>query len=64
MNGFMNHRQRHLALKSGITIRAATVNILYQHVLHLLPTTSSSTTTSSNTISSGEITNLFATGIV
>ena len=55
LNAFGNHRQRHLALKSGITIRAATVNILYEHVLRLSPKGKVGLT-------SGEITNLFATG--
>lgn len=55
LNAFGNHRQRHLALKSGITIRAATVNVLYEHVLRLSPKGKVGLT-------SGEITNLFATG--
>jgi ABC-type multidrug transport system fused ATPase/permease subunit len=37
VNGFGNHRQRHLALKSGIAMRAAVVNVIYEHVLKLSP---------------------------
>jgi hypothetical protein len=44
-----------LALKSGVTIRAATVNILYQRVLQLSPQGKVGLT-------SGEMTNLFANG--
>lgn len=36
-NGFGNHRQRHLALKSGVAMRASVVNIIYEHVLQLSP---------------------------
>jgi hypothetical protein len=55
LNAFGNHRHRHLALKSGVTIRAATVNILYERVLRLSPSGKIGLT-------SGEITNLFANG--
>jgi ATP-binding cassette subfamily C (CFTR/MRP) protein 1 len=37
INGFGNHRQRHLALKSGVAMRAAVVNVIYEHVLELSP---------------------------
>ena len=57
LNTFGNHRHRHLALKSGIVMRAATINILYSRVLQLTPKGKSGLT-------SGEVTNLIATGIV
>lgn len=37
VNAFGNHRHRHLALKTGVVLRAASVQELYQHVLHLSP---------------------------
>jgi hypothetical protein len=55
LNALGNHRHRHLALKSGIAIRSAAVNVLYEHVLRLSPKGKIGLT-------SGEITNLFATG--
>jgi hypothetical protein len=55
LNAFGNHRHRHLALTSGVTIRAATVNILYERVLRLSPQGKVGLT-------SGEMTNLFANG--
>jgi len=53
LNGFGNHRQRHLAMKSGVALRAAIVNQLYQHVLRLSPT-------GKKGLTSGEVANLFA----
>lgn len=53
LNAFGNHRHRHLAIKSGIVMRAALINVLYQHVLHLTPEGKSGLT-------SGEVTNLLA----
>jgi ABC-type multidrug transport system fused ATPase/permease subunit len=53
VNGFGNHRHRHLALKTGVALRAAVVNIIYRHVLRLSPPGRSGLT-------SGEITNLVA----
>lgn len=55
LNAFGNHRHRHLALKSGISTRAAAVSILYEHVLKLSPRGKIGLT-------SGEVTNLVATG--
>ena len=55
LNAFGNHRHRHLALKSGVTIRAAAVNILYERVLRLSPQGKVGLT-------SGEMNNLFANG--
>ena len=53
MNGFCNHRHRHLALKTGVALRASVVNILYQHILRLSPQGKASMT-------SGEVANLVA----
>jgi ABC-type multidrug transport system fused ATPase/permease subunit len=53
LNGFGNHRQRHLALKSGVAMRAAVVNIIYEHVLELSPNGRVGLT-------SGEVANLVA----
>jgi ATP-binding cassette subfamily C (CFTR/MRP) protein 1 len=53
VNGFGNHRQRHLALKSGIAMRAAVVNVIYEHVLELSPKGRMGLT-------SGEVANLVA----
>ena len=55
LNSFGNQRHRHLALRSGIVMRAAAINILYSHVLRLAPTGKAGLTT-------GEATNLIATG--
>lgn len=52
-NGFGNHRHRHLALKTGVVLRAAVVNELYQHVMHLSPA-------GRKGLTSGEVTNLVA----
>jgi len=52
-NGFGNHRQRHLAMKTGVALRAAVMNQIYEHVLQLSPT-------GKKGLTSGEITNLFA----
>ncbi|KAG7359453.1 multidrug transporter membrane ATP-binding component [Nitzschia inconspicua] len=53
INGLGNHRHRHLALKTGVALRAAVVNIIYQHVLQLSPQ-------GKHGLTSGEITNLVA----
>ena len=53
LNGFANHRHRHLAMKTGVALRAAIVNILYEHVLNLSPHGKAGLT-------SGEVTNLVA----
>lgn len=53
-NAFASHRHRHLAMKSGIAMRSATVNVIYRHLLHLSPEGKMGLT-------SGEITNLVAT---
>lgn len=53
VNGFGNHRHRHLALKTGVALRAAVVNILYQHILQLSPA-------GKKGLTSGEVTNLVA----
>jgi ABC-type multidrug transport system fused ATPase/permease subunit len=53
INAFGTHRHRHLALKSGVVMRAATVNVLYDHVLRLTPRGKTGLT-------SGEVTNLIA----
>jgi ABC-type multidrug transport system fused ATPase/permease subunit len=54
LNAFGDHRHRHLALQSGIVMRAATASILYEHVLQLTPSGRTGLT-------SGEVTNLIAT---
>jgi ABC-type multidrug transport system fused ATPase/permease subunit len=51
VNAFGNHRHRHLAMKTGVALRAAMVNILYQHVLQLSPV-------GKKGLTSGEVTNL------
>jgi ATP-binding cassette, subfamily C (CFTR/MRP), member 1 len=53
VNGLGNHRHRHLALKTGVALRAAVVNVIYQHVLMLSPQ-------GKQGLTSGEITNLVA----
>jgi ABC-type multidrug transport system fused ATPase/permease subunit len=53
INGFANHRHRHLAMKTGVALRAAVVNILYEHVLRLSPQGKAGLT-------SGEVTNLIS----
>lgn len=53
LNTFGNNRHRHLALKTGIAMRSAVVNVLYQHILHLSPE-------GQQGLTSGEITNLIA----
>ena len=52
-NGFGNHRHRHLALKTGVALRAAVINAIYKHVLQLSPQGKAGLT-------SGEVTNLVA----
>jgi ABC transporter transmembrane region len=37
VNALATHRHRHLAIKSGVAIRAALSSIIYHHVLHLTP---------------------------
>ena len=37
INAFANHRHRHLAMKTGIILRAAVITILYEHILELTP---------------------------
>ena len=37
VNGLATHRHRHLAMKSGVLMRAAVVEILYEQVLRLTP---------------------------
>ena len=37
VNAFMNHRHRHLAMKTGIILRSCLVGVIYRHVLKLLP---------------------------
>lgn len=51
INGFANHRHRHLAMKTGVAMRAAVVCLLYQHILQLSPE-------GKRGLTSGEITNL------
>ena len=51
--GMANHRHRHLATKAGITMRAAVLTVLYQHVLLVASATNNATTSS-------QITNLVA----
>ncbi|KAL3924691.1 MAG: hypothetical protein SGILL_000891 [Bacillariaceae sp.] len=53
VNGLGNHRHRHLALKTGVALRAAVVNVIYQHVMQLSPQ-------GKQGLASGEITNLVA----
>lgn len=53
LNGFGNHRHRHLAMKTGVALRAAIVNQLYMHVLRLSPA-------GKKGLTSGEVTNLVA----
>jgi len=55
VNAFGNHRHRHLAMKSGIVMRAASVTILYEHVLRLSPK-------GKRGLSTGLVTTLIATG--
>ena len=37
LNGFFNHRQRHLAMKTGVLLRASLITVLYERVLKLTP---------------------------
>ena len=53
VNALGTHRMRHLALKSGIVIRAAVVSAVYRRALNLTPDGRSGLTT-------GEVTNLVA----
>jgi len=52
-NAFGTHRQRFLAMKSGVTIRIAIIGAIYERVLQLTPTGKMGLTT-------GAVTNLFA----
>jgi ABC-type multidrug transport system fused ATPase/permease subunit len=52
-NAFGNHRQRHLATKSGVILRSALVSSIYHHSLRLLPSGRAGLT-------SGQVTNLVA----
>ena len=53
LNAFGSNRHRHLALKTGIALRAAIINMIYQHILHLSPE-------GKRNLTSGEVTNLVA----
>lgn len=53
LNGLSNHRHRHMALKTGVALRATVVNILYRHILNLSPE-------GKRGLTSGEVTNLVA----
>jgi ATP-binding cassette subfamily C (CFTR/MRP) protein 1 len=53
LNAFGNHRHRHLAMKTGVIMRAALINVLYARVLRLSPQGRSDLTT-------GEVTTLVA----
>ena len=53
VNAFGNHRHRHLAMKTGVIMRGALVNVLYGHVLRLTPQGRAGLTT-------GEVTTLVA----
>ena len=52
-NSFGNHRHRHLAMKTGVIMRGALINVLYGHVLRLTPRGRAGLTT-------GEVTTLVA----
>ena len=52
-NAYGTHRQRFLAMKSGVTIRIAMIGAIYERVLRLTPAGRSGLTT-------GAVTNLFA----
>jgi ATP-binding cassette subfamily C (CFTR/MRP) protein 1 len=51
--GMTNHRQRHLAMQAGITLRATVLAVLYEHILTLTPQGRAGVTT-------GQVTNLVA----
>ena len=53
VNAFGNHRHRHLAMKTGVIMRGALINVLYGHVLRLTPQGRAGLTT-------GEVTTLVA----
>jgi ABC-type multidrug transport system fused ATPase/permease subunit len=53
-NAFGNHRQRQLAIQSGIILRSTIINVLYEHILLL-------SCRGKVNLSSGEMTNLLAT---
>eukprot|EP00934_Nitzschia_sp_Nitz4_P008921 Nitzschia sp. Nitz4//scaffold84_size84139//32260//36378//NITZ4_005195-RA/size84139-processed-gene-0.16-mRNA-1//-1//CDS//3329559024//8911//frame0 len=53
LNGFVNNRHRHLAMKTGVALRASVVNILYERILELSPA-------GKNNLTSGEVANLVA----
>lgn len=54
LNGLGNHKQRHLAIKSGIILRSTMISILYEHILYL-------SYIGKYHILSGEIINILAT---
>ena len=37
INAFMNHRHRHLAMKTGIILRSTLVGVIYERILRLSP---------------------------
>ena len=53
VNAFATHRHRHLATKSGVTMRAAVVNVIYENALRLTPM-------GKRGLNSGEVINLVA----
>lgn len=53
VHGFAFHRHRHLAMKTGVLLRATVVGVVYEHVLRLTPKGRSGLT-------SGEVANLVA----
>jgi ABC-type multidrug transport system fused ATPase/permease subunit len=53
VNGLATQRYRHQAFKSGIALKSATINIVYQHVLRLSPA-------GKRGLTAGEINNLVA----
>jgi hypothetical protein len=53
VHGFAFHRHRHLAMKTGVLLRATVVNVVYEQVLRLTPKGRSGLT-------SGQVANLVA----
>lgn len=53
VNAFATHRHRHLATKSGVIMRAAVVNVIYENTLKLTPL-------GKRGLNSGEVINLVA----
>lgn len=73
INAYAMHRNRYLAMRSGVTIRTALLGAMYERILSLSPTSSSSSSSSSESsksdgggsnrmgaITTGAVTNLFA----